>query len=342
MPITLTVNGAQYGGWKTARVERTLDTLSGAFTLSVSERWPDGTRPIRPFDACLLRLDADTVVTGHVDKVAVSYDDTTHTVEVTGRDTAGDLVDASAINSPGQWSGQRMETIAAQLLAPFGRTLTTQVPTGEPFKKFAIQQGESVHEAISRMAKMRAVLVVSDGLGNLVITRAGTSRAATALVEGQNILRANGANDASERFSEYIVKAQGSGDDFAGGKSTAQVKGRATDREVPRFRPLIVLAEGQANTAQAQERAEWERATRKAKGIQYTLTVAGWRQGNGQLWPLNSLVWVDSPMLALKDTMLITGVSYQLDDTAGSLTEITVTPPDAYKLIPEREQDNAS
>ena len=98
-----------------------------------------------------------------------------------GRDKAGDLIDCSAINAPGQWNNQKLEKIASAIAAPFGISVSAEVNTGEAFKKFSIEQGETAYEAIHRLCKLRAVLCISDRQGGLLLTAAGNSRAATAL-----------------------------------------------------------------------------------------------------------------------------------------------------------------
>ena len=55
---------------------------------------------------------------------------------------------------------------------------------------------------------MQGVMIWTDGRGQLVIDMPGTKKAATALVQGENILRLDGKFSWQERFSEYIVRAR--------------------------------------------------------------------------------------------------------------------------------------
>jgi prophage tail gpP-like protein len=52
---------------------------------------------------------------------------------------------------------------------------------------------------------------------------------------------------------------------------------------------------------------------------------------------MNSLVFVSDPILKLNGTLLISGVKYQVDEQSGTMTVLTVTKPDAFKLIEEPE-----
>lgn len=344
MPVTIEINGTRFGGWERVRIDRSIETLSGAFSLGVSERWPGNesiSRGIKPGDRCVVRIDKDVVVSGYVDDVDPSLDAESHDIDISGRDNTSDLIDCSAIHKPGQWSKLRLEQIAQELIDPFkGITIKTQVDTGERFTKFALEPGETVHEAIMRMCKLRAVLAISDGLGNLIFTTAGKSKTNTALIEGKNIKSIQGHFSHLERFSEVHVKAQSQGSDHQKAAVTTGWKGTAKEPEIKRYRPLLVMAEGQANTKQCQERAAWEVATRSGKGTRINIQVAGWRQNKTEgspLWSINSLAWVQSDTLKIKQSLLIASVSFSLDESGGEITDIELVKPDAYKLIREIE-----
>lgn len=187
--VTLTVNGTVYGGWKTIRITLSLENLSGVFELGISEKWPGQTVPwgIRYGDDCTLKIGNDLILSGYVDEIQINYDKENHGITVSGRDKAGDLIDSSAMNKPGTWNGRTLLQIASDLTAPFQIPITTEVNVGKPFQKFAIEPGESVYEALERLAKMRAVLIISDGHGGLRITRSGMKIATSALKVGDNI-----------------------------------------------------------------------------------------------------------------------------------------------------------
>lgn len=332
--VALTINGTIYGGWESVRIVRGITQLAGTFELSVSERWPGQSTPavIRPGDACTVAIGGEVLITGYVDDVSPEYDDTSHTITVAGRDKAGDLVDCSATHASGQWSGRTMAQIVTDLGKPFGITVQTATDPGAAFGSFALHEGESAHEAIERLARMRGVLVVSDGQGGLLITRAGGDKIATALVEGENILEASAELSWRERYNKYIIKAQGVGSDFTTPAEHSQAKATATDPAITRYRPLIVMAEDQGASGTIRDRALWEAAVRAGKGSRATITVQGWHHAAG-LWQPNRLVHVHSPWLGLDREMLIVGVAFVLDGS-GSRTELELTLPDAFKLVP--------
>jgi prophage tail gpP-like protein len=332
----LKAGGAIYGGWKTLRITRSIEQVSGTFELGISDRWvgQPSASPIRPGEACQLLLDGEPVITGYADEAAPSYDDSTHEISVTGRDKTGDLVDCSAIYKGGQWHNVKFERIARDLVAPFGIKVHVEIDTGAAFASFNIQEGESVFECLERGARMKALLLMSNPLGDLVITRASRRLLPFALEQGVNIKGTRGNFAWKERFSSYTVKGQGkigpdgeAVDDHIGGSATVK------DATINRHRPLIVLAEEHGHHASLRDRAEWERNVRMGRGNRGTITVQGWRHAGGQIWQPNWLVRVRSPFLWLDADMLIVGCTYTLDERRGTETELSIALPEAFDLV---------
>jgi prophage tail gpP-like protein len=339
----LKIDGRRYEGWTSLRTVRSIESATGEFVLELATReFTDAPRwPLRTGDACSIELDGETVISGYIDGVDPQFDADGYSITVSGRDRAADLVDCSAVHKPGSWSNQRIEAIAAELAKPFGITVTAKADTGEKVKRFALQQGETVYAAIDRLARYRALLAVSNSSGDIELIRPGGDAIVARLVEGQNILGGRASHDSKDRFSQYIVKGQASGDDRVNGKAAAAVKGEASDPGVARYRPLILIGEDQSTTAGVRNRAAFEATSRAAKAQRATVPVAGWRREDGQLWTPNVRVSLTSPFLLIDGTMLVSEVAFVKDDR-GTVTELTVTLPDAYNLLAVPESADAA
>ena len=63
MTVTLTIGGQRHQGWTEASVTRSLETISGAFSVTLTEREPGETTPriIRPGDSCRVDLEDEIV-----------------------------------------------------------------------------------------------------------------------------------------------------------------------------------------------------------------------------------------------------------------------------------------
>lgn len=340
--VQLTVDGRRFEGWTSVEIRRGIQQMSGSFSLTHTEHWPgqQAGQAMKPGDRCTVAIDGDTVITGHVDEVAPSYSADGHEIRVAGRDLTADLIDCSAASTPGEWHNRDLRGILRDLVAPFGIAAIVAADVGAPFRKFRIEEGESVFEAIDRACRMRAVLATSDEQGRLLIIRAGAARSSVALRRGENILSAGVRFNWRDRFSTYVVKAQQPGGDFLSPAQTAQIVVTATDPAVTRHRPLTVLAEHAADQGEAADRVLWEANVRAARARQATVTVQGWRQGaGGPLWMPNTIAPLHDEWLDIDQDMLITAVTWRRSNE-GTVSELQLMPPGAFELRAEPEPED--
>lgn len=213
-----------------------------------------------------------------------------------------------------------------------------QVRPGAPFKKFALQQGETVFAAIERMARYRGLVVYSPGDGSVRIGPADRGERTGQITEGVNVKSAEGTDDVSERFSEYLVKGQAAGDDQRHGKVVAQVKGTATDSGVTRHRPLLLIGEEQSDTASLKKRAAWEAAVRSGKGKPLDVEVPGWLTDAGKVWSPGARAACDIPSCKVSGDLLVQSVTLARNETDGTVTSMTLVPPEAWSQLAEPEE----
>ncbi len=327
--LTLNIGGIAYEGWTEISVNLSMENLSGSFKLTLTDKGGAGAATIRPNDPCTVLINGQIVITGYVDKVTPSFDKESHKLEVSGRDKAGDMVDSSAMDGTGQYINLPIDQIVTKVAEPYGINVTNNAGSLKKLETFNRDQGSTAFETIQKLAKKGKFLAVSDGKGGIELTRASTKSMTTALVQGQNILAANCDYDASKKHSHYHVKGQKQGKDTDTVKKIAHNKAVVTNEYVNRYRPLLIIDDGQSDEQSVQDRAEWEAAIRQAKATKADITVNGWQEGSGQLWGINRLVKVESSWLGMNAMMLITSVNFTLDDN-GELAKITVSQPSAY------------
>jgi len=330
--VALSVNGKVFEGWEQVSVVKGIEACAGGFSLQVSDVNP---WPIKNGAKCALSLDGEQVISGWVDRVEIDMSDDTHVVSVAGRDAAGDLVDCGVDHKTGEYLNQDLLQITKSICAPFGVAVKVDGATiGAKFPKYSIQPGETAWQAIERACRSRGVLVVSDNVGGIVLTKPKNARAGAALVYGQNVKAFKAKFDDSDRFKTYIVRGQTAGTDNLFGDAAASVSASAGDSGVERYRPMIILAEGNMVTSQAKDRARYEATVRAARAGRITVTVVGWRRSEaGKLWAFNELVDVDIPPLKMKGDMLISGVRFSLDES-GTITELDLVRPDGFTIEP--------
>jgi len=256
---------------------------------------------------------------------------------ISGRDKTGDLVDCSILGN-NEFNNMTLEAIAKELIKPFGIKLVLFADTGKPFKKFTVSQGETVFEALERLAKQRELLLTSSPVGNLVIEKKGVIRASSELIEGINILAADVNFDNTERFSEYHVKSQSPGL-IGSTNDKTKGKGLAKDNGIERYRPTLLISENPGDSDGAQKRAQWESSFKAAKGMEVAVSTQGWTQKGGELWASNQTVHLDCRSIGLKQDLLIQRVRFELSEN-GKRTELELIRPDAFEFKVEIEKEN--
>ncbi len=337
--LVMIVGRHEYGGWKSIRVTRSIESLAGSFALEVSDRWGEQQDPwpIAEEDACRVEIRVDrartVVIDGYVDRRSISLSATARTLSYSGRDRAAALVDCSAVLT--QWT-YRNVTIAdfiRTLAAPF--SVAVSVQAGLELAKQArlvVQPGDKVFDAIARETAAAGVLVVSDGAGGILITRAAAARAAS-LVQGSNLLGASVEYDGTERYARYVIATQVAGTDEAAGDAT-RIRAEATDQGVRRAdRVLLLRPERGLSVPDARRRADWEARIRAARAETVTAIVQGWMQPNGTLWPLNALTRVTAPAIGVDGDLLISQVEHSIGD-GGQVTQMRLVRPDAFTPEP--------
>jgi prophage tail gpP-like protein len=333
--VSLVINGQAFRGWESVSIRRAIDAISGAFSLGVTDRWQDSQQPweFTLGSDCTLRVERDTILTGYIDNAGFVDGPGEHSIQISGRDRAGDLVDCSAIDCPVEYSrATSLFTIVQNICAPYGVDVDCQVDY--KFPKFSLQTGESCFEAIDRACRAAGALATNDGCGGIRIVQAITGESGEALVVGKNVKRASASYDMSNRYRDYVVLSQQSGGDDTDAEAIATVKGTASDPDVTRPRTLKIKAEEQIGTTGAQKRALWEAATRAGKSGVVSIEVQGWRDSTGKLWEVNTLHPVWAPKLQIRGVqLLLTSVDMSMSKTEGTVTRMQLCRPDAY--LPE-------
>lgn len=342
---TLILDGFKHTGWTEIEVTRSIESLAASFRLGLTERWAGTPAPraLKPGLACVVALVGVPVLAGHIDTVEVSYDDREHRLAVTGRDRLADLVDcAAAVDGPHEFQDLDLADIARRLCVPYGVSVAVETDIGPPFKRFALQPGETAFEALERACRIRAVLPTTNGLGALILTRAGRDRAPAALVLGENILSGAGGFSHAGRFSRYIVKGEQEPDPFSEGQGTDGTQARvgsAFDTDITRHRPTVIIGEAQGDAAALTDRARWQRQVARGRGARMSYTVAGWT-ANGMPWRPNALVAVTDPLMDLSAAaLLITSVTFTKSERTGTRTTLELTRQEAFALRAEPEPE---
>lgn len=333
-------------GWEEVRVSRAIDALAGTFELLFPEIEPDDPteRKLLRGDRLEIKVDGELVLSPRITRRTKAYNGTTNAIAVSGSDVLADLVECSAANEPGQWKGARVATIATELLAPFSdlrfRADLSVVGLGS-VTTFALQTGESVFDALDRLARMRGLLLASDLEGGVYFTRPGVEKAPVALERGSNLEQGSVEEDESGRFSRYIIHGAGPTPaywDVGVGPGQA-FRVEAKDAGVSRYRPRVLHAETAANEDELRRRVAFEASVAAARSLRIVYVLPDWTL-EGHLWRPGERVSVWDPILEIGGPsgspveMLVGSVDWSRSATGGSRTTLGIYRPGAFNAEP--------
>jgi prophage tail gpP-like protein len=320
-----------YEGWLQSEVSRSIEQLCGTFSIPIS-LVPGAPPWIKRQDQVRILIGGTVVLTGFVLAAEPFYKRGDCGMRITGRSRAGDLVRCSAIHKGGQWRNVRIDTIIKDIIRPFGLDLVVQADIGEAVADFKLGHGETALDAVSRAARLRGVLVMSDDAGRVLLTRAGAATFKGAIVRGQNVIAMEGIGTDEERHSEYFVYGQSHS--IADIELARGLKASAKDEEITRYLPLVINADGNTTQAELATLAAHTVRVRRGHAMGFHYTVEGWTV-DGQPWPLNQRVAIYDDVAGLAgDEWLIVAVKQTCDIKDGDVTELTVRPVEAYDTAP--------
>lgn len=330
-------NGISYKGWTSISIDQSLRSIAGSFEVSMTDSWDETKKSwfLGPGTSVKVQFGDQPMITGFVDKLETSVSGQNRTITISGRDKTSDLVDCSIVSNYSTWINYDLFKIAQIWCKPFKISVINNANVGIPFPGIVIDVGETVFGALEKYSKIRGILLMTDGKGNLILANPKTNALSKCdLVEGSNIKSCSIDYDFSHRFSDYTIRGQiPNTDDAYGG---TQIYGKAKDAGSRQNRPLIIHSETNMTFGIAGQRAQWEAAYRAANSAKVTVEVLGWQQGgnpNDPLWSPKLLTNVIAPSLHINNQLLISDVRFNLSDDSGQTTTLTLQRADAF--IPE-------
>lgn len=349
--LSLIINGAVISGWETIRVTRGIERFPSDFSVEMTERYPGEAQSyfdvMQSGDAVTVKLGADTVLTGYVDRFIPTYTPGGHSITVSGRSKCADLVDCSAEYPNGQIVNATVKDIAEKLAAPYDikvKQLTSEkvVPyyagqgSNTIIPQYIVSLVETPYEIIEKVCRYMTLLAYDSVDGNLVLSQAGLGKMASGFKEGVNVQRATMSFAMDQRFSYYKVLLMGVWRLHDLGDSGNLVT-TVPDLGVTRYRLKNIVAGGggTVGTAIGEMRGQWEAARRYGRSEVLTLKCDSWRDSSGRLWEPNTLAPVDLPGMKLHGKMLLISEVTYFRDKLGTSADLVLMPPSAFTPQPD-------
>lgn len=329
----LRVRGVDFKDWESVWIQDRWGEPWASFRFTCAERepiprvWTD--LQFKPGDTCQIILAGQPAINGVILERQVAYDATSHMVQLSGVGRTYGAARSSVLHPTNNFDGKDFETIAKEVLAPFGITpLTIGKPSKTPFKECQCQPGENVWDFLERLARVRRIVLGSDTDGHFLIIGDHAGQVVETLVEGINILKMQCILSIKEHFSVYrFLGAKPSHDEEHGSKTKEQSADAYGGKALQWFSIIITPAEQPTTQEELPERAQAEKQWREYTYVNATITVQGWLRTGGQLWKAGKEVSVKAPMAMLNEVLTILTVTFTQDRASGTLTTLECIDP---------------
>ena len=331
--VTISAAGQQWTAFEGIAVEAAINDATCGFAMEVAAEVGAAATAwaLAPGTPVKILFNGDLAFTGYVDcynpELERHQNSEKALIRISGRSKSQDFVDCAAIDTKatGNFQNQTLLQIA-QALDQFGVGISTDQSL-EPIDNYQITPGESAFLAIEKQARKLGLTLAGQPDGSIKITKAGTVRHAGGLFEGVNFVGASANLDWTNRHSVIIVRGQA-----ASGTGSAAMRIQATsqDTAVNRYRPLVLIEDGDLDQTEAQTRADTRRDRDAGESLTASGTTQGFRDDAGTLWTPGNLVWLQSTFLNVQQLMLIKKAHFRQTRRGGSITILTMVDPRAF------------
>lgn len=351
MTFEIRVNNKKFTLWESASLTRSIERNSGAFRFTSTNTRP-ADFPVKKHDRVEIVLNGQTKLTGFVDNITASGSSRGQDVTVTGRDNTRDLIDsmvpnaAKSITTPTTLI-KMCEFIIATLGADIGVINRSGVDLSfAQDVEINADSGKKVIDYLVEFARKKQVYLVADGQGNLAIYRPSSSVGSTQLVQSDdginnNILSYSFEQNGATEYRTYLVTSQDNfgSDPSADPEGGVDRFGISVDLDVPRSRYFEIQSEESMSADELKSRSVEESNIRKAQGFTYSVDVQGVTQNNGELWDFGLVVPVRDSVVGVNGLYMVKDVTYSVNVGGGTVTSLTLTRPEAYKVRGTTQQD---
>jgi prophage tail gpP-like protein len=328
--INVKVNGKTFTAWDSMSIKKSLDKIADTFTLSLIPSSGDSI-PVNVFpdDSIKIFLDDLELFSGYIDEISSSFDNGSHSVSVSGSESTNDLV-KNSLESPLEWKNKKADAIIKSICSRFGINFSNPagVSVGAPIPLFSAEPGRSAFDAIQKVCRLKYLIPVSDGLGNITLFNIKDVRHGPELEQGKNLLSGSSKISTSDRHSKYTV--------LGTGQAKKKIQASVTDDDIQRYTPLVIIDSSAMTLRAVSSRAQWEARVRAAKGISFDCGVSGWRMDDENLWKPGLLCKITAPSLFLSTGkyFLVSEATLKYDGS-GTSTDITLCIKDLFSPEPE-------
>lgn len=302
--VELLIGGNKHGDWSSYEIDS--DLLTPADGWAVSLGMSDGKVPPDVVSGAPVKVlvGGDVVLTGYVDEINHAVSKTAHSLSMSGRDLAADLVDCSAPIFTAKLVS--LKQAVAKIVSDFHiERYRIEADTTRAREKISIEPGDTAWDALARVAEANGLWPWFEPDGTLVIGGPDYSTPVVATLilrrdgSGNNVLSLSKQESMHGRYSKVTVYGQAAGTETEQGSN--KLHGAWTDDGI-RYRPKIAVDHECDNAAVCRDRASKIIADSRLNGLTLSALVKGHRivapgqDSDGKLWqPMQRVRVISEP-----------------------------------------------
>lgn len=331
--IRIRLDGQIFEGWTAVNIQRSINTIADGFTFSLpynpeDEELREKTRPYSYLTADLFIGD-ELYISGQCTKWSnsASPNDTKKTIDV--RSLSGTTIECMAQASGYERYYQKLSEISTEILKPYGSDLEPVFLNGDSdqFVKVRKEMTDTDFGFLAKLAAQKGFLITSTTDGKLAFLRAElSSKPVFSFVEGETAIEhISSTYDGQVRFSTFQAITQSPG---AYGATS-----KVDDESIPVYRPFVFSADD-VESGGLETACKWKKSKSLADSATVSITITGWRNGQGMLWRENMLGTLQAPSIDIhsETQFLISSVQLRKDENGGNISTLGLVLPQAYTL----------
>ena len=331
--MELIIARKRYNGVESGNVFSSIDSISNVFTATLKNFTGRDIVAIKVGAPITINFDQERILTGYIDSMSLSLSNFQTSISIQGRSKAGDLVDCTLPDNLGtEWKSKTILEIANIWGSQFG--ISFKGESGSVVETVNYEFGTEIFYALREHTEKAGLIIYSLPDGNCQISLVNTGSSGLNFAEGQNIISANGDISRNDIYSEYVVKGSSQSEVDQDEEAASNIPKSIVKDNINRFRPLALIADGNATIEICKKRAAFEAKIRRARSESYVIVVKGWVSPIH----LNQTAQIDlSDSFGIKKTLLITSIDLSTSEAGGSTTTLRLSNTEAFSLDPTRE-----
>lgn len=324
--VELQIAGRAHAGWTAYDIDSSLMIAADAWSVALTTSELTVPPEIQPGAAVKVLVGGEVVLLGALDDLEHSVDKRGHELRMSGRDSAGVLIDCSAPIFTTQLLS--LEEVITKIVRPLGITrVRIDADTKLVRDRVNTEPGDSAWDMLRRAAEANGLWPWFEPDGELVVGgpdyTAATVANLTLKRDGEsNVIALTEHRSIADRHS--IVTVLGQAHAVGGTAGKHNVSASVKDSGVTVFRPKIVVDHDATSTAVATARANKIISDARVKGYELRATVAGHRTAGGKLWAAGQRINLVSEPHGIDGLYFVMSRRFSLTKQSGQMTQLSL------------------